>query len=519
MKLCFLLTFLLGGCLWAFNLQADDRPNILWITIEDWSPDLSCYGTPGLQTPHVDKLAAEGVRYEWAFTTSPVCSTSRSAMMTGFHQNYIGANEHREHNKQPLPYGIKPIPHLMAEAGYFTAIMSWKTDCNFLPNTREELFMGTDWSERKPGQPFFARITYGGTHRVWNRDPHRPIDIKDVELPPYYPDTPFFRRDWATGLEQMQLVDREVGELLKRLEDEGLADNTVVIFISDHGRCQIRGKQFLYDAGIRIPMIIRWPGKIEPGQVNDDLVMSIDLCATVLDIAGATSPVPLHGKSLLGDAVKDRKYVFAAREKMDETHDAMRAIRSKEFKLIHNLMPERPYTQYNNYKESGYPYLAMMNVMHMKGQLTPKQAAFMAPNKPEYELFDLRKDPFEINNLADDPAYAQVKDQLLAELYKWREEVILDEGVELDYRALDVFPETCPTPTVDEWVFNNQTNFDFNKYGWPAWYPTRTLEEWEGLVEVWKPWVFRPPDSKMTRPVIGLKAKEKAAQRAKQRAK
>ena len=514
-----LFSLLVAVCLAASTATADDRPNILWITIEDWSPDLSCYGTPGLHTPHVDKLASEGIRYEWAFTTSPVCSTSRSAMMTGFHQNYIGANEHREHNKQPLPYGIKPIPHLMAEAGYYTAVMSWKTDCNFIPNTREELFMGTDWSERKPGQPFFARITYGGTHRVWNRDPQRPIDIKDVELPPYYPDTPYFRRDWATGLEQMQLVDREVGELLQRLEDEGLADNTVVIFISDHGRCQIRGKQFLYDAGIRIPMIIRWPGKIEPGEVNDDLVMSIDLCATILEIAGAESPVPLHGKSLLGDEVKDREYVFAAREKMDETHDAMRAIRSKEFKLIHNLMPERPYTQYNNYKESGYPYLAMMNVMHMKGQLTPEQAAFMGPNKPEFELYDLRNDPHEVNNLAGDPAYAQVKDELLAELYKWRETVILDKGVELDYRALDVFPETCPTSTVDEWVFKNRENYDFNKYGWPAWYPTRTLEEWEKLVEVWKPWVFRPADSKMTRPVIGLAAAEKAARKAKAKSK
>ncbi len=195
-----------------FHLAAagasEKRPNILWITIEDWSPDLSCYGTRGIHTPHVDKLASEGIRYEWAFTTSPVCSTSRSAMMTGFHQNYIRANQHREHNKQPLPHGIKPIPHLLAEAGYFTALMSWKTDCNFTPNKKEELFMGEDWAQRKPGQPFFARITIGGTHRSWIRDPARPIDIKDVELPPYYPDTHFVRRDWANDLEQMQLVDR-----------------------------------------------------------------------------------------------------------------------------------------------------------------------------------------------------------------------------------------------------------------------------------------------------------------------
>ena len=244
----FFCTWTIGSIATAQE-QPSERPNILWITIEDWSADLSCYGTKGVHTPNVDRLAKEGIRYQWAFTTSPVCSTSRSAMMTGFHQNYIGANQHREQHKKPLPHGIKPIPHLFAEAGYFTALMSRKTDCNFVPNSRDELFMGRDWRERKSGQPFFARISFGGTHRLWNRDPRRPIDTKDVELPPYYPDTEFCRRDWANGLEQMQLVDRQVGELLKRLEKEGLAENTIVFFIGDHGRCHIRGKQFLYDGG------------------------------------------------------------------------------------------------------------------------------------------------------------------------------------------------------------------------------------------------------------------------------
>ncbi|MFT5127226.1 MAG: N-sulfoglucosamine sulfohydrolase [Rhodothermales bacterium] len=177
-------------------IHAAERPNILWISIEDWSPDLSCCGTKGMHTPHVDKLARQGIRYETAFTTSPVCSTSRSAIMTGFHQNYIRANQHREHNKQALPRGIQTIPHRFKEAGYYTALMSWKTDCNFTPNTRSELFEGEDWSERKDGQPFFVRITFGGTHRSWHRDPQRPIDPKGV----YYPDTPFVRRDWANGM-------------------------------------------------------------------------------------------------------------------------------------------------------------------------------------------------------------------------------------------------------------------------------------------------------------------------------
>ena len=476
------------------------RPNILWITIEDWSADLSCYGTKGIDTPHVDKLASEGIRYERAFTTSPVCSTSRSAMMTGFHQNYIRANQHREHHKQPLPHGIKPIPHLFAEAGYFTALMSRKTDCNFTPNTKSELFQGEDWSERKPGQPFFARITFGGTHRSWKRDPQRPIDIESVELPPYYADTPFVRRDWANGLEQMQLVDREVGAILKRLDDEGLADNTIVFFIGDHGRCHIRGKQFLYDGGIRIPMIMRWPGKVAAGQVSDDLVMSIDICATILEAARIQPPVPLHGKSLFSSEVRERKYVFAARDKMDETHDSMRAIRSRDYKLILNLMPERPWCQYNRYKEGAYPMLAEMNILNLTGKLTPQQATFLAASKPEVELFDLRQDPHEVNNVASDPDYADIKAELLAELDNWRQNVIQDQGVSDEFRAQGVFPESCPTAKVDDWVQTNRDNYDFNKYGWPAWYPTRTLAEWEKARAQWEPYVLREPTEDVRRP-------------------
>ncbi len=189
--------------------------------------------------------------------------------------------------------------------------------------------------------------------------------------PPITRDTSFARRDWANGLEQMQLVDRQIGELLTRLDKEGLADNTIVFFIGDHGRCHIRGKQFLYDGGIRIPMIMRWPDKVKPGQVSSDLVTSIDICATVLEVAGVTAPVPLHGKSLFSEDIKKRRHIFAARDKMDETHDAMRAIRSKRFKLIQNLMPERPWCQFNRYKESAYPVLAEMNILNIKGQLTP----------------------------------------------------------------------------------------------------------------------------------------------------
>ncbi|MEO1010860.1 MAG: sulfatase [Bacteroidota bacterium] len=470
-----LKTFLLTG--WALFLlspmvaQNEERPNIIWIMLEDWSPDLGCYGTKGIETPITDKLASEGIRYTNAFCTSPVCSPSRSAMLTGFHQNYIGAEQHRTEDpeKRPLPYGIKPLPLLLQEAGYFTALMkSKKTDANFIGDLG---FMGKDWSARKPEQPFFAQITLQGTHRTWQRDAQKPINPDVVELPPYYVDTPFARRDWANGLEQMQLCDREIGDILERLNKEGLTDNTLVFLIGDNGRCHIRGKQFLYDPGLQVPLIVKWPGKIIPGQVNDDLVQTIDVTATILDVARAKPAHPLHGKNLFQDESKDREYIFAARGRMGPTHDAMRAIRSKKYKLIHNLMPERAWLQYSGYKEENYPMLAEMNVLYMEGKLNGAQSKFFAPNKPEFELYDISNDPHELNNLANDKAFASIKDHMLGELYHWRNS-IKDKGLSLKFR----------------------------EGGHPPKYPTRTLEEWKTIYKRWKPWVFREPGKVVVHP-------------------
>jgi len=443
--------------------------------MEDWGYQLSCYGESGIQTPYIDEFASAGMRFTNSFSTAPVCSPSRSAMITGFHQNYIGANQHRtkapDYEKKPLPYGIKPLTHLLEEAGYFTCFMaSRKEDLNFTLD--RPVYQGEDWSERKEGQPFYAQLTFTGSHRRWERDTLNPISIDEVQVPPYYPDTEMTKRDWANGLEAAQLVDREIGEVLQRLEDEGLTENTIVFIIGDNGRCMPRGKQFLYDGGIQVPIIVRWPGKIKPGQVNDDLVSTIDITKTILDLAGVTPPHPLHGKNLLNGSTKETKYIFAARDKMDETRDAMRTIRSKEYKLIHNLMPERAYCQFNRYKEANYPVLAELNVLYMKGELPPEKAAFMAPVKPEFELYDLTNDPYEINNLADDPHYAEIKTELLSQLQNWRENVIQDQEV----------------------------SEVFKTGGWPSDYPTKTLEEWEYILELWKPWVFREPGEKAEHP-------------------
>jgi uncharacterized sulfatase len=453
----------------------ESRPNIVWIMLEDWGYQLSCYGEPGVATPYIDQVAAEGLRFVNSFCTAPVCSPSRSAMITGFHQNYIRANQHRTNGsgfeRAPLPHGIKPITHLLEDAGYFTCFMQTrKTDLNFTID--RPLYQGEDWSERAEGQPFFAQLTFPGTHRLWKRDAESPIDVDEVRLPPYYPQVELAKRDWANGLEAMQIVDREVGAVLERLEKEGLAGNTVVFIIGDNGRCMPRGKQFLYDGGIQVPIIVRWPGKIKSGEVNDNLVTTIDISKTILDIAGVKTDYSLHGLNLLNRESDDREFIFAARDKMDSTHDAMRAVRSNKFKLIHNLMPERAYCQFNNYKERNYPVLALLNVMNLRGELTHEQAQFMAGSKPEFELYDLEKDPWELNNLAEHPDYQNIKQDLLSHLNDWRINVIHDQGVTEEFR----------------------------NGGWPATYPTKTLEEWEATLELFKPWVFRTPESDLKHP-------------------
>ena len=417
----------------------DSRPNILWILSEDISPDLSCYGTEAVQTPNLDKLAHEGIRFTNAFTTGPVCSASRSAMITGMYQTSIGAHHHRSHRDDGymLPAPVRLITEYFHEAGYYTANVttaapgvrgSGKTDFNF---QFKKPFDGNDWNQRKAGQPFFAQLSINVTHRGghWKNlreQLENPVDPAKVELPPYYPDHPIARQDWATYLNSIQLMDQYVGRILERLNDEGLAENTVVIFIGDHGRCHVRGKQWLYDGGIHIPLIIRWPGKLKAGQVCEYLISAIDISATILRIAGTEPLKHLEGEVFLEPYTKSawkpvekRDYVIAARDRCDETIDRIRCVRTKRYKYIRNFMPERPYTQRNRYKEQSYPMLNLMKELHAQGKLTPVQALFMAPRKPDEELYDIRNDPCEINNLANSPEHQETLRKMRAILDKW----------------------------------------------------------------------------------------------------
>jgi len=260
------------------------------------------------------------------------------------------------------------------------------------------------WSERQPGQPFYAQINILDTHRTFSRDLEKPVDPDRVDLPPYYPDHPLVRRDWANYLESIQVFDRKVGEVLHALDADGLSENTIVFLISDHGRAHIRDKQFLYDGGIRVPCIVRWPGRITPCATSEDLVSGVDFAPTALSLAGLPVPEGMEGQVFAGDSAKTREYVVAARDRCDGTLDRIRCVRSKRWKYIRNFHPDRPWMQFNGYKQQAYPLWTLLPVMASQKQLTEAQARFLAPSRPVEELYDLSNDPHELSDLSQSEA-------------------------------------------------------------------------------------------------------------------
>ncbi|MCD6565309.1 MAG: sulfatase [Bacteroidales bacterium] len=393
------------------NVENDlDKTNILWIVADDLGADLGCYGDSLIYTPNLDRFASEGVKYNNFYTVTAVCSPSRSTMITGMYPVSINCHQHRTQYKDSLPEGIYPVTKYFKDTGYFTSNGDFrdknragKQDYNF---KADSIFDGTDWSQRKPGQPFFSQIQVHYPHRAFTRDSLFPVDQNSVHLPPYYPDHKIARQDWALYLETIQILDREVGEILKRLDEEGLADSTVVFFFGDQGRCMVRAKQFMYDGGIHTPLIIRYPGKMHKGDVKNILVSNVDLAPATLALAGIKIPDYMQGTDFLDPDIPEREYVFTMRDRRDETVDRIRAIRTKNFKYIRNFYPERPYTQFNAYKKRQYPVLTLMQIMHREGKLTPVQDRFMKDTKPSEELYDLTSDPWEIHSLAGDKKYS-----------------------------------------------------------------------------------------------------------------
>lgn len=423
------------------------RPNILWLIAEDFGPQLGAYGTREVFSPNLDRLATEGVRYANAFTTAPVCSPSRSAFSTGMYQTTIGAHNHRSHRDDgyTLPAGVRVASDWMRQAGYFTANVvelpatfgfkgTGKTDWNF--TYYGDPFDSARWGDLASHQPFFAQINFNETHRKF----HAPAkaDPAKVEIPPYYPDHPVTRNDWAQYLDSASELDRKVGLVLRQLEADGLADNTIVVFFGDNGQAHVRGKQFVYDSGLRIPLIVRWPKAwpapkhYKPGSVDDRLISAIDLLPTMLDAIGAGKPAGMQGEMFLGDrAASPRQHVFGARDRCDETVFRFRTVRDARYRYIRNFTPDRPLLQPNDYKQRSYPVWNLLKELSAQGTLTPVQAALTAPTMPVEELYDLQRDPHETVNLATSREHRKTLDRLRAALTRWIDES-KDQGKTLE---------------------------------------------------------------------------------------
>jgi N-sulfoglucosamine sulfohydrolase len=431
--------------------QTTRRPNILWISTEDISPDLGCYGDSYAVTPNLDRLAAQGMRYANAFATAPVCAPSRSAIITGMYPTTIGSLHMR--SKAVPPAGVKAFTEYLRAAGYYCTNNS-KTDYNFEappanrpPDTVwDETSNTAHWRNRPDkNQPFFAVFNIIVTHESQVRVPDaqykkntaalKPEQFHDpakASLPPYYPDTPIVRKDWARYYDNITAMDYIVADILKQLEDDGLADNTVVFFWGDHGRGLPRSKRFVYDSGLRVPLIVRWPGQIQAGSVNDELVCLFDLGPTALSLAGAPIPAYMQSQAILGAQKKPpRQYAFAHRDRMDESYDMMRSVMDKRYHYIRNFHPDRPYAQYIDYleemptmKEWRHLYKDHMNALNPNygNVLNPAQLRFMAAQKPPEELYEVKVDPHELNNLADSPHYQSILKEMRAALDKWRKE-------------------------------------------------------------------------------------------------
>ena len=432
-----IFALLLAGVLPVWAADAPARPNILWLIAEDFGQHLGCYGTREVWTPNLDKLAADGVRYTRFFTTAPVCSPSRSAFMTGMYQTTIGAHNHRSHRDDgyELPKGVRVLTDWLRDAGYFTANVrelpaacgfpgTGKTDWNF--TYKGEPFDSAKWSELKSHQPFYAQINFNETHRGYHA-PKR-ADPEKVAIPPWTPDHPIAREDWAKYLDSATELDRKVGLVLKQLEADGLADNTVVVFFGDNGQSHYRGKQFCYDEGLLVPLIIRWPAKIpkpsnfRPGNIDSRLLEATDLAPTMLDIAGTKKPARMEGRIILGKKTeKPRDYVFGARDRCDETVFRFRTVRDTRYRYIRNFTPERPFLQPNAYKARQYPVWRLLPKLHEEGKLTPEQDVYCAPTMPEEELYDLQSDPYEIHNLAASSQHQATLIRLRKALENWIE--------------------------------------------------------------------------------------------------
>jgi len=457
----------------ATSVEAS-RPNILWIYVEDQSPYFGCYGNDVNtgHTPHVDGMAQRGTLFERCYVPAPVCSPCRSALITGAMQTTTGLHNHRS-SRHPgaqiaLPEGVTPLPQMLQDAGYYT-FNRGKEDYNFTfemgdlysanirgghPNRSHP------WRGRDAGQPFFGQIQLsGGKHwyamRNGRRTLENPTDRSAVEVPAYFPDLPVLHEHFAMHHDTARITDNEVGDILAKLDEDGLLDNTVVFFFTDHGMCNsMRAKQFCYEEGVHVPLIIMWQGheeQIAGGQRRDELVSGLDITATTLALTGHDLPGYYEGNDLFAEAHAPRSFVISARDRCDYTIDRTRTVRTDRYRYIRHFLTDRAMLQ-PQYRD-GHDYFEVLREANQTGDAPEATALLFAVPRPAEELYDMQEDPLQLVNLAADPGHAQVLDEHREILTDWLEQTD-DQGQYPESAAglravLQQWKKRCVNPEYD----------------------------------------------------------------------
>ena len=432
-----------------FQYELDFQPNIIWLVAEDLSPVIPSFGDSTIQTPNLSRLAAEGVCYDNVFSPSPVCSPSRAALATGMYPTHIGANHMRtgpwfatdvsesrlkgykskpanfEHYEALPPTGVRMFSEQLREKGYYCTNNA-KQDYQFRCSVTawDENSNTGHWKNKKDGQPFFAIFNYGVTHesQIWARAKDSLWVDKDLDVPvpPYLPDTEVGRQDIRQMYSNIKQMDHQVGEMLKELEAAGELEKTIIVWYTDHGGPLPRQKRLLYDSGLRVPMIIRFPNQLFAGQRDDRFISFIDFGPTALSMVGIEPSEQLDGKPFLGKYQRtiEPQNIYAAADRFDETYDCNRAVRDKQFKYIKYYEPEKSMFLRVAYREQ-QPIMRELYRLRDEGKLTPEQALWFRPTKPTEELFDVKNDPYELNSLAEDPKYGKKLQELRTKCQRW----------------------------------------------------------------------------------------------------
>ena len=465
--LILLITVVLISC---DNRTANLQPNILWITCEDLSPILGCYGDRVANTPNIDLFAQNAVRFTNAYASAPICTPARSSLITGVYASSMGT--HHLRGVVPKSDKIKCFTEFLRKQGYYCT-NNVKEDYNFITPEEawDESSDSAHWRNRKPGQPFFSVFNFMVTHQSQTRygieklneinstlDEKDRINPDDVEIPPYYPDTPIVRNNIASLYTQVHIMDKKFQEIINQLEEDGLRENTIIFFYSDHGTGLPRGKGYLHDTGIKVPLIIEFPEKYKhyspakAGAFSDELVNFIDFPPTVLSLTGIDPPKYMQGNPFLGQYRKNSNdYVISIRDRRDEVLMFSRSIRTDKYHYIRNFLPHRPRMQRNFYSEIT-PIRQELRRLDNLGLLQSNEDWLMEDSVPVDELYDTETDPHELNNLAQEAEHQEIMELLKRNLFSWMVET-KDLGLVPEHEMIEKSKDNAPYDT-----FSN--NFD-----------------------------------------------------------